>query len=468
MSEISIYDRAALRNYFEARIRKPGWRPWYSAIDGIPREFTAPVHGIPIKIGLVAETLRKASTESRVRFVAYYWLYPFEQDTLLDPGLGYLLKQAGLDHLERCRVAKLVSEECGRQVREHSDVANWAKARVALLDFEARERRPSQFGRVLFILRNRLLRVSNLLWQDPAAAIRLADDVTDQALRGAAQIVHSELGANSKGTLNASLMLPSGSPSGTAEILAVLSQSAVENERRATEIWKGLPSEPRSFLVVVAETGHHEHLGFWVPIAEGDGGKWLPGAPEAMANQTGSVVLRHDVPRLHGFSDQVNKRWSEHIRTRVRGRHFVSLPFLVERAEAAGDVVLAVLNVNANPGEGGEWYRALHHEWLERARDAAAPFVEVAFHATKAKLAVASGALGAGGGPLLDTLPLEWRLLPGVASSRAEADRQRDHQDSSELDLSVGKQVDAQLTGIARTKEVRVVRGSEMGVPALA
>jgi hypothetical protein len=212
---------------------------------------------------------------------------------------------------------------------------------------------------------------------------------------------------------------------------------------RAEKIWTRLPAEPQSYLMVVAETVHHEHVGFWVPLVDGDGGKRLPGAPEAFANHAGSAVFRHDVPKLHGFGEDVNARWAEHIRTRVRGRHFVSLPFLVERNEGLGAVVPAVLNVNADPGEGAEWYRAMHTEWLVCARDGASPFVEIAFYAMQAKLSVVSPE-GGNDTPLLDMLAPEWRLLPGapmalpsgehndrteeVAVQRVEAGRRSDRE----------------------------------------
>lgn len=412
VAPISVYDRPRLVDYWRANVPAPRWRPWFRAIDIVPDELEVSAGGVPVKVGGFSRVFRSMTLSSRITFVAYYWLYPFDPSTSLHPGLDKLFLEGGVEHLDRTLLLKCISDECDRYVRSYPEAANWVRSRVALLEFKRDQERPNPVSPVLHLLRNQLLRVVNLLWQDPASGVELADDLLDQALRGAAQVVHGVLGGDSKGQLNATLMLPVRDPQEMIAALASMGLQAHDGDRRANAIWQRLPSKPQAYLVVVGGTQGDEHLGFWVPVVEGDRGKRLPGASEAFANHIGSAVFRHDVPKLDGFSEEVNARWSEHIRARIRGRHFVSIPLLVERNQGLGSVVPAVVNVSADPGEGREWYRALHEEWLECAREAAAPFIEVALFAMQARLAV-----GGTASLQLDILAPEWRRLPGISYS---------------------------------------------------
>ena len=421
MPAISLYDRPALRNYFQARVPRPGWRPWFAAIDAIPEKLEVPVGGASVDVGPLGRILRRMTLGSRVRYAAYYWLYPFELDTPLEPGLDYLLRQAGLDRLDRRQVVGAITEACAALVRDRAEVASWVRARLALLSLDGAPVRGPALRETALLLRNQLLRVVNLLWQDGEMAFELANDLASQALSCAAQIVQGELGGESAGDLNASLMVPTTSPSRLARALESLGLPAATGEERARAIWQGLPARPETCLAVVAETVRHEHVGFWVPVVEGDGGTRLPGAPAAYANRTGSAVFRHDIPWLQGFGDAVNARWADHVRNRVRGRHFVSLPFVGVMDGGHREIVPAVININADPDAGSEWYRSLHREWLARARDAAAPFVELAFYAAQAQLAVAPE--DDGEGPLLDIPSAQWRDLPGMALEAVGGDQ---------------------------------------------
>lgn len=421
---ISIYNRRQLELYFKANIPRPGWRPWFRAIESIPltpdaADSAPKLGGLRKALGRLRKAFRSATADARFRFAVYYWLYPFEQEVNLETGLLFILKQAGLDHLKEKQITAAMLQESDRILREHPALTNWIRDRSALLQFLIREERPPQFQRALFHLRNQLIRVVNLLWQDPTTAVELADELIDKALRGAAQVVHAELGGDAPGPLNASLMLPFQEPEAVVDYLAAVDVPARQGKDRADQIWKPLPRAPRTHLVVVAETVGHEHAGFWVPVVDGDRGARVPGAPAAFENHVGSCVFRHDLMELDGFPEDMNARWRTHIRERVRGRHFVSLPFVVDHQEGFGKVALAVLNVNADPPAGDEWYRALHQVWLERARDAAAPFVEIAFYAVLAKFAVLRVSDSTEPGldispPDLDISPAVWKRLPGA------------------------------------------------------
>lgn len=409
---LSIHDKRQLRDHYDANVARPRWRPWFRSVDAIPNRLSLSVSGGEIGLGGLSRAFRAVTEESRVRFAAYQWLYPHEREMGSPEGLAHILAAAGLDHLDSNYVLKRIGAECRHHIQLYPETARWVRTRVALLECERPDPPPRDLSRATLLLRSQLLRTVNLLWQDPEEAATLAEDLIDSALRGAAQAVHADLGAASRGALNATLMLPSPSPKALARFLSRASSSALQAELRASDLWEGLPSKPATYLTIVAETVEEEHLGFWVPVVEGEGGSRIPGAPQAFANHTGSCVLRHDVPPLTGFSSALTDRWTQHIKLRVRGRHFVSLPFVVERDEGMGASVLAVVNVNADPAEGEEWYRALHTQWLERARVSATPFVEIAFYALLAKFAVLDD--GEDGAATLDT-PAEWKTLPGLS-----------------------------------------------------
>jgi len=409
MERLSFHDQRALGDYFRAHIRTPCMFPWLARVDRVPDDLPTSIYGVSVNIGAAKKAFRSLTLPSRIKYVAYHWLYPRDPKTIGTDWLSYLLRQAGLDHLPYTQAVTLIREECDNYLRFHPRIHPWLQARRALLEFALRAPQSADFARPLLFLRNQLLRVVNLLWQAPEDATREAARLIRSALEGAAQAVHAELGGASKGALNASLMVPTTHPDALCRVLTSMELAAQVGWERAQALWNELPFSSQHCLMIVAETVHDEHVGFWVPLIEGDGGKRLPGAPEAFANHIGSAVFRYDPPRLDGFGDDLDAKWRDHIRTKVRGRHFVSLPLVIERPEGLTSFVAAVLNVNADPDEGAEWYRALHSEWLNCARHAAAPFIEIALYGIQARLLLQVPAVS-----LLDTLPDDWALLPGA------------------------------------------------------
>jgi hypothetical protein len=233
---------------------------------------------------------------------------------------------------------------------------------------------------------------------DPERANSIASRSIFTAMKAAALAVADSLG-ESDSAVNSNLMVPM-----RGEFFKATDASEQsENERRAQDIWQTTGDERR--LVIVAETLGSDHRGFWVPLIQGEGSKWLPGAPEAWALQRGSAVYKDDLPRLSGFAQSLNARWQAFMLDRFRQRLFVSLPFRVSDG-IGGWLVPCVLNVNVDTSDVGSWRRAMHAEWLEIARERARPFIEVAFNGL---LLIFSDVTGR---PILDTGSDDWNTLP--------------------------------------------------------
>ncbi len=409
---LSIHDRGRLRDYFKASVPKPGWRPWLGKLGEVPDDIAVTLKGIEVKVAGAAGAFRKLTLESRVRHASYNWFFPFEdgEHSTLERGLPYVQIKAGLSHLSRREVIDHLQQEATRIIQEHPDLAAWIRYRRALLEYEDPVDRLPEFREVEFMLRNELFR-SLGPWFDRSKTLTALDELVGKSLKAAAQAVHAVLGGDSGGRLTASLMLP-GNPRVALRFLQHLGLDVDAAARRAQELWQDLPERDRSAaLVIVAEAvvqNSPRHVGFWVPLAQGNNGAKLPGAPEAYSNLIGSTVFCHDVPPLRGFSDTLNQRWRTHITTQVSGRHFVSVPFVVDETSGGG-FAGAVVNVNADPDEGHEWFRALHGKWLQRATEAASPFAEISFHAVRARFALLAPHVGDVG--LLETLPDAWRAL---------------------------------------------------------
>lgn len=413
---LSLYDRNGLRDYFKAEVEKPKWRPWLGTIGEIPDDVGMTVKGVEVKVTGLRNAFRKWTLDSRVKYASYYWYFPFEdgEHSTLESGVPYVQAKSGLSHLTRREFVDQLKNEATRLEQDHPRLASWIRFRSALLEFEEPVDRPHQLREVELVLRNELFRIVGV-WFDPSAAPEALDDLIAKALRAAAQAVHAVLGGSSGGRLTASIMLPARNPSHALAFLRRVGLPVDTAAQRSQELWSDLPEKDReACLVIVAEAVVQDsprHVGFWVPLARGNGGAKLPGAPEAYSNLVGSTVFCHDVPPLKGFGDELSLKWKTHITSHVRGRHFVSVPFVVSDA-SGGDFAAAIVNVNADPGEGDEWFRALHKNWLQRATDAAAPFAEVAFHAIRARFAGPAPGVASVG--LLDTLPAAWRpLIPG-------------------------------------------------------
>jgi hypothetical protein len=285
---------------------------------------------------------------------------------------------------------------------------------LALLDFVAHadEEHATDSSHTAILLRSRLLQVVAYLYSlRPSGLVAAsAEELSWAALSAASQELCISL-ATGPCEYNANLMVPVSSSGGKAELGAFSGMAAAE---RASTVWSAVPEVERC-LLVAAETEQAGHLGFWVPLARGNRGEYLPGAPAAFMGMSGTAVFKNDLPDLTGFPKEVNAAWGEYMHRHFKQDLFISIPYFVPMPNGIGTKVAAILNVNVQ-SQNESWCRAYHKEWLDIATRRLAPFIELALYAT---LVRAEAARRNGDGYVeLDTGALTWNNLPGVQVER--------------------------------------------------
>src|SRR5207253_756207 len=145
------------------------------------------------------------------------------------------------------------------------------------------------------------IRTALVASQDVVKAEPLADTLLREALQGAAQAAESVLSGSRGSRVRANLMVPFRSVDDVRAFANSVGGGSPTRFQMAEGIWRRMPRDPTAFLGVVGETEKDQHSGFWVPVAQGEGGVHLPGAPHAFETGEGSAVMKADVPPLHGF-----------------------------------------------------------------------------------------------------------------------------------------------------------------------
>jgi hypothetical protein len=398
-----------LRGYFDSHFKRPRTR-WLPTADAAA-EVLSFQHG-PISIGPLTKVIRLATTEQRYRTAAWHWLRPEEPSCRIEE-LPYVQRAAGLDHVSRAAFVPRLQERCLEEMRRHPRLKRWIQRRMALLDFvvappvdvpeEVRDMGP--------LLRALLLQATALLGQgDRAGAGALAAKISVKALSAAAAAVKRILGTGDC-HLSANIMIPTVLDSLDGP-RCVSGRIAQMKSARAAQLWQGFASLGERCLLIVAETEDADHMGFWIPIRQGQQLAPLPGAPEAFDTLEGSAVFKDDLPDLSAaFSPTINSRWHAFMTEHFKQRMFVSLPLRLPAENAP--TVGAVLNVNAAPTAEDGWRRAYHPVWLRAARDRAGPFIEAAYFATLIRREAEPAAW-----PRIDTGARQWDTLPGAGPHR--------------------------------------------------
>lgn len=371
-----------LETYFDRHLPEPkaSWL-W---------ELIAAVGGTKIKYRGIEWTIPKTTifksfTEHAYKVAARGWLRPHQPAMQLDD-LRALQSQLGQQNLSSNEFRAELRRQCLEFERSHAPLRLWIENRLALLEFLDRsvEEIPEELSVVSISFQQAFLRATGLLAHgDYDGAIQIAKEISAGALEAAAEATRQVLGKGGCG-FSANLMVPMRID---RALLAVDPDhpAALRNHELARTLWSRL--NPERCLIVAAETRGADHIGFWVPLIRGEGSRDLPGASRAFYNYIGSAVFKDDIPTLWGFPDELSAPWRNYIRNDFREHMFVSLPLVVPKGSAGtGSLVVAVLNVNADPPVEDGWRRAYHREWLELARKRATPFVLVAFQACLLRL----------------------------------------------------------------------------------
>lgn len=383
MSHISTYSIQELRDYFEREVSRPAWRPWLREMDNLD----AGIKAGPVSIGKFRELFRGLTSAGRFRYGAWRWIHP--TPPYLDlADVASLQRAAGLDHLERSLFVHRLEDVLKEMIRDHPQLTLWIQRRLALLNHSGSPSKLSQdLEDLAFRLRFSLAQAISAAPINPGEAANLADDICFDALGAAAEAARQVLGKGGC-RFSANLMVPApikdrGGPGFTP------TTAAENNARIAADLWEDLSRSSESCLVIVAETMGADHLGFWIPLRRGDGGKALPGAPTAYFGLEGSAVFAEDLPPLEGFTKTLERQWHAYMGRQFREALFVSLPLVVP-ADEGGRKTIAVLNVNADPPPDDGWRRAYHKEWLAEATARVGAFIEIALYAINVGMAINS------------------------------------------------------------------------------
>jgi hypothetical protein len=392
---ISIHDTRAVADYFERAVKRP-WLPF----KAVPAQVEVEIAKVPVKIAFSKEAWRSLTAGKRYSRAAWMWLRPAEP-RLTTKDLAGLRAAVGLDHVHLQTFALRVIEACREITRDHAQLMPWGEYRVAALEFEAHPP-PAPAAELIETatrLRSLNIRAHHLHYAAPSDAQVLARQTVDAALEGAGRAV-MQLFTAEEGAFSANLMVPIVS----TDVPYKPTPVAGRNAEIASALWGGIQAERR--LVVVGETRRSSHLGFWIPLARGEHGAVLPGAPTAFLQSRGHAVFKDDPPPLTGFGEAMQLRWRQYMATEFRERLFLSLPYLYPDRGTLRPV--AVLNVNVDTTDLSGWLRAHHKEWLRLARDRVQPFVEIAMAALVLILAAGRGI------PRLDSGSDDWDTLPSV------------------------------------------------------
>jgi hypothetical protein len=377
--------------------------------------------GIEIPIGKV---LSRYAHSSLMSAAARRWLRP-ENPTLGLADLPLLRKELNLEKLAGPDFLEQLHYKCIQVQQDHPRLRRWIEERIALLEYEINPPRIApESVRVAIAQRHSLLSTVRFISAAGAArpdlldaAVLQAEYLAKKALDAAAVEVAAVLGrGHSDAKANLMVPVPS-SDDGLPDFN--LNTEQTQMAQKAREIWRNAPAWTKC-LLIVAESEGGANAGFWTPVVKGSYGNDLPGAPRAFHTQRGHVVFREDLPDLSGFSEALDARWKSYMIADFHEDLFVSLPFIVPTRpeEHSGTTVAGVLNVNVRTDDLATWRRACHDDWRQVAATAAAPFVEVAFHALLAKID-AGRYRGKRKSELLLTDSSPWNALPGTGIALA-------------------------------------------------
>ena len=403
---ISTYRTDLLNEYFRTTFKKPRVPPWLSKADTALDSVS--ITAGPVKIGKIKDTFREWTIDSRYRSAAWRWLRPTEPACVLDD-LPALQRLSGLDHLDQGAFVPRLRERCMEEIRQHPRLRRWIERRLALLDFVLSP--PVDVSEELNdvgppLRQNLMLAVAMLAKGQLEQAALKAQEISSTALAAAAVAVRRVLGT-SDCKLSANLMIPTVLDAITGPQCAS-SPIAKGNAERGAELWHDVSAVGERCLLVVAETASANHLGFWIPLAQGNGKTYLPGAPSAYISLEGAAVFQDDLPDLvPTFSETLDAAWKNYMVKHFKEAMFVSIPFRLD--STTGPTVGAVLNVNATPHPDDGWRRAYHREWLRVARNRAAPLIEVAYWAAHIRRAAQPTEW-----PQIDSGTPQWDTFPVV------------------------------------------------------
>lgn len=375
---ISTHDIDSLHKHFSIRFKKPTWMEWTASfLNGIQE---ANIPGTYWIRKVAVEIVRSCTVKKSYHLAAWLWLEPGQQPRTLE-NIKDVQASSALSHVPRDIFLRKLTEECMEFSKESPPLKTWGKKRVALLEYPlrmAKDYANDNNQKVGLVLRRTLITALRAL-PDKNKAIPLIKKTQAQALEIAAKEVSNILGKDGC-SFSANLMVPIDN-----KILNAFRYHNVEyannNFNDAERLFGPIISQSSKLrLIVIAETEKSEHLGFWVPVAQGTNNPELPGAPTTYSKHRGSAVFKNDLPELKKFPNEFANSWANYVRDKIVGELFVSLPFMVPTKNMDSMVVAAILNVNVNPDPPNGWERAYHDEWLLEAQKQAALYIETAFY----------------------------------------------------------------------------------------
>lgn len=406
MGAISIFDIAAVRDQLALAAPRPIGKVLFSVLA---RSAGSDVTVAGVKLSPWLKLVCRLTEGQRYRLALFLWLRPDPPCPGLED-IEAIRKDACLTDVDRGVFLKRLRDDCRELMRVQPRLANWLQLRVGLLDWALTPmwERPEEIEDSQVVLRTLLTRANHLHWQTPREAQRLASLIVRNAMEGAALALASAVG-NKGEKVSANLMAP---VQATGPLFMPGNAAAANANERAEALWEGIDAEHR--LLIVAETRDSNHLGFWIPIARGEGGNPLPGAGSAFLRGDGDTVFKDDLPPFQGFPAKVEARWRSFMVEQFQEKLFVSIPFRAPNGTAGSRITPGVLNVNVDAVDTALWRRAYHPEWLRLARREVQPFIEIALSALLIMLA------GVDDPPSLDTGSDAWDRLPVVVPKLME------------------------------------------------
>jgi hypothetical protein len=310
----------------------------------------------------------------RLAFAAWRWLKI--ENTL--ERLGKIQEDTGLADMELSLFASKLREFCSDIEEEHPRLRFWILKRCALLEYKITNLAElpvdlattgTSLNYSLFAGLMDYCDGASQLPQDRALheVRRVAGETLNQALTAVGQIVCRTLSTRpSECEFRANLMLPAEYAFLDSALFSAT--QSLKNIQDARNLW-GEPSEHGICLVVVAENNDKpEYLGFWLP-ALANCRNPSAGATTAYYKAKASAVFVDDPPLLFGedLPAGSHSKWLEYLQKRFQQEVFVSIPFAIE-VKGGQRRVPAIINVNVNPADHGDFRRAYHPEWLRIAQ----------------------------------------------------------------------------------------------------
>lgn len=347
---------------------------------------------LPFDWGNIKAYAQKKLLPQKIEWAAWKWFQPpSDKEDDWQRKLLNIRKSAQLEHLQLWEFRDGIARQKDLWLKRHPVLKNWLRRRIAQLDWLCDGMDYSHLGEFVKMAG----RATTSLQRDSmtllALAIRFLDDLDgfklecDRLASTALEMAGHCLGflfANEEFKTCANLMVPFQNNSDNVPFY--LPPNSIHGMTdTALRLWKHFNPASES-LVVVAESEDAKDLGFWVPLCVSDEANYLPGAPEAFAQNRSNTVYRDDPPLLtsRGFTKHQQNCWYGFLENSFKERLFISIPLQI-KLDGGRTSTIAVFNVNAIPSTENQngWSRAYHKEWLDIAQSCLAPMIHIAFEA---------------------------------------------------------------------------------------